>query len=198
MSRIFSGFTSNTATKLLLDAGAFFKSFTVGTDTYESAKTAGKCIGATKGGGEFKAVPTLRKIEVDGANGAVKGLQVIDDWTVTLSATLVELSKESLALAIAAAKVTTPETGDYAEIEGKPNLEETDYTDNITWVGRLSGSETPVIIQIYNALNTNGLTLSVKDKNETTAQLVFTGHYTEEDLETPPFKVYYPKLAAGV
>ena len=42
----YSGYTSETPKSLLLDAGAFFKNFYVGTDTFESAVTAGKLIGA--------------------------------------------------------------------------------------------------------------------------------------------------------
>ena len=46
----YSGFSAGTSNKLMLDAGAFFKNFAVGTDTYATAKAAGKLIGATQGG----------------------------------------------------------------------------------------------------------------------------------------------------
>ena len=54
-----NGITQNTTKHLLLDAGAFFVGYNPATDTFESAKTAGKLLGATKGGGSFKAVPKL-------------------------------------------------------------------------------------------------------------------------------------------
>ena len=73
------------------------------------------------------------------------------------------------------------------------NLEVSDYIDNITWVGTLSGSNKPVIIQIFNALNTEGLKFSTTDKAEATISLTFYAHYTQDDLDTPPFKIYYPK-----
>ena len=69
----------------------------------------------------------------------------------------------------------------------------TDYIDNITWVGRLSGTNDPVIIQVYNALNTSGLTLNVADKSEAVLALTFTGHYVDTNLDAPPFNIYYPK-----
>ena len=56
----YSGFTTETAKSLLLNAGAYFKNFNVGTDDFDSAVAAGKLIGATKGGGEFSAVPEDR------------------------------------------------------------------------------------------------------------------------------------------
>ena len=68
-----------------------------------------------------------------------------------------------------------------------------DYIDNVTWVGNLSGSNEPVIIQVYNALNTDGLKLTVQDKNEATIPTTFYGHYSQENLDQPPFKIYYPK-----
>lgn len=57
----------------------------------------------------------------------------------------------------------------------------------------LSGTNDPVIIQVYNALNTSGLTLNVADKAEAVLALTFTGHYVDSDLDTPPFAIFYPK-----
>ena len=73
-------------------------------------------------------------------------------------------------------------------------LELTDYADNITWVGTLSGSEKPVIVQVFNALAQKGLELDMADKSEGIIQLDFRGYYTAEELDTPPFAIYYPKL----
>lgn len=70
--KVYSGFTAKTPEKLLLDAGAFFKNFEVGVDTFESAVTAGKLIGATAGGGVFEAKPDIRPIEIDGVKGCGK------------------------------------------------------------------------------------------------------------------------------
>ena len=69
--RSYSGFTKKTAEHLLLDAGAFFKNFTyeeggTSNDTFDSAVKAGKLIGATKGGGEFSAVASIRAGERPG------------------------------------------------------------------------------------------------------------------------------------
>ena len=187
----YSGYTSETPKSLLLDAGAFFKNFYVGTDTFESAVTAGKLIGATQGGGQFSAVPTIRRIEVDGIKGAAKGLEVIDEWVVTLTANVKEVTKASIQMALTASETGT--SGDYDTIEAKNEILLTDYIDNITWVGKLSGSNSPVIIQVYNALNSTGLDLNVTDKAEAVLALTFTGHYVDTDLDTPPFKIYYPK-----
>lgn len=189
----YTGYTSETPKSLLLDAGAFFKNFYVGTDTFESAKAAGKLLGATSGGGSFSAIPTFRKIEIDGIKGSAKGLQVLDEWAVTLTANVKEVKRSTLEAALATTSVDTSTSADYDIISARNTLELTDYIDNITWVGRLAGTNKPAIIQVYNAFSGSGLSLSFADKNEAVLQMEFVGHYTDTDLENPPFKIYYPK-----
>ena len=187
-----NGLTSKTKEHLLLDAGAFFKNFTVGTDTYESAKTEGKLLGATKGGGGFDAKPNIRAIEIDGLKGNMKGSEQIDSWDVTLKANIIEITKNMLATALCASVVDEASNDDYYVIKGKGIIENEDYIDNITYVGTISGSSKPVIIQIFNAINTEGLSLTTQDKSETVIAATFAGHY-EEDDDNPPFAIYYPK-----
>lgn len=189
----YSGFTTETAKSLLLNAGAYFKNFVVGTDEFDSAVAAGKLIGATKGGGEFSAVPEIRQIEVDGVAGRAKGLETIDSWDIYLKANVLEVKETTIQSGLAASSVDTSTNTDYDIITASNNLEVSDYIDNITWVGTLSGSDKPVIIQIFNALNTEGLKFSTTDKAEATISLTFYAHYTQDDLDTPPFKIYYPK-----
>ena len=191
-SKTYSGFNDKTAENLLLDAGAFFANFQVGTDTFESASA--KLIGATRGGGKFVAKPNIRSIEVDGVKGRAKGLQVIDSWEVSLSANVLEINKETLAKGLTATNdVDESTTEGYSIITAKNYIELTDYTENITFVGKISGQEKPVIIQIYNALNVEGLTLQTKDKDEAVISLNFVGSYDTKTLDTPPFKIFYPK-----
>lgn len=189
----YSGFTTETAKSLLLNAGAYFKNYDVGTDDFDSAVTAGKLIGATKGGGEFSAVPEIRQIEVDGVAGRAKGLETIDSWDIYLKANVLEVKEATIQSGLAASSVDTSTNTNYDIITASNNLEVSDYIDNITWVGTLSGSDKPVIIQIFNALNTEGLKFSTTDKAEATISLTFYAHYTQDDLDTPPFKIYYPK-----
>lgn len=192
---LFSGFTADTPKHLQLDAGAFLRNYDVSKDTWTTAKTT-KLIGATAGGGSFSAVPNIRRVEIDGVKGAAKGLQDIDEWTVTMTANVKEITAESLKLALGAAKsesATTP--AGYTHVTGKNQIDDADYLDNLTWVGRLSGSNDPVIIVVKNALSTNGLTISFADKSEGLIPVTVTGHYTADDLETPPFDIYYPKVS---
>lgn len=193
----YSGFTTKTSENLLLNAGAFFKNFDVENDTFALAVESGKLIGATKGGGEFSAVPAIRQVEVDGVAGRAKGLEVIDSWEVYLKAVVLEIKKETLQTGLCASKVDDTTNKDYDIISANAEIRLDDYIDNITWVGTLSGSDKPVIIVVENALNTDGLKLTVQDKSEATIEMTFYGHYTQDDLDTPPFKIYYPKTISA-
>ena len=111
-NKIINGLNANTIQHLVFDAGAFFKNFDVKTDTFETAVTGGKLIGATKGGGSFKAVPGFRTIELDGMRGATKGTKILESWSVTMGAKIAEITPEVLTAALgAAAEVETIATG---------------------------------------------------------------------------------------
>lgn len=191
MPKVFSGFTATTAENLLLDAGAFFKNFIVGTDTFDSAVTAGKLLGATQGGGTFSAVPTIRPVEIDGVKGNAKGLAVIDSWLVTLMANIKEVTQESIKNALGAAVIADGPTG-YKKITANNYIQLTDYIDNVVWVGKLSKTDTPVILVVKNAISLGGLALNMADKSEGLIPTTFTGHYDATALDTPPFEIYYP------
>lgn len=193
MTKTYSGFTATTAEKLLLDAGAYFKNFIVGTDTFDSAVTAGKLLGATQSGGNFSAIPTIRKIEIDGVKGSARGLEVIDEWVITIVANIKEISEEAILNALATGTSIAGTTG-YKKITARNYILDTDYLDNVVWVGRLSGSLIPVIIVVKNALSIGGLTLNTADKAEATLTTTFTGHYAADKLDEPPFEIHYPDV----
>lgn len=193
--KTYSGYTAKTSENLLLDAGAFFANYDLETDKFDTAVAAGKLLGATRGGGQFSAVPEIRPIEVDGIKGKAKGMQVIDSWEIKMSSNILEVTKDVLAKALTASKVDSTSNETFEIIKAKNHIDLTDYIDNITYVGKKSGTDEPIIIQIYNALNVNGLTLQAQDKGEAVIALEFDGHYGAEDLENPPFAIFYPKPA---
>ena len=193
MSKQYSGFTATSAESLLLDSGAFFVNFDVEVDDFDSAIAGGKLLGATRGGGQFSAVPEMRTIEIDGVKGRAKGLQVIDSWEVNITANVLEVTLEGLSRSLTASEVDTSTYTIYDMLKAKNAIALSDYIDNITWIGKLSGSEEPVIIQVYNALNTTGLTLQTQDKNEAVIAMDFVGSYDSSELDSPPFAIFYPK-----
>ena len=195
----YSGYNAGTPDKLLLDAGVVFKNFTVGTDTYATAKAAGKCLGATTGGSEFAAIPSYRRMEIDGVHTRTKGDTLIDGWDVSLKTKLVEITADNLKRALAAADVATSQQAGYKEVTGRDTIKDEDYTTNITFIGNILGSDEPIIIQVFNAFNESGLTITAADKNNVGVECQFYGYnapsiYDNVNTEiVPPFKIYIPE-----
>lgn len=194
--KVRTGYNQKTMEHLHTGAGAFFKDFTVGTDTYEAARTGGKLLGATQGGGEFKAAAEIRNIEIDGLPGKGKGTEIIDYIDVSMAMNFIETTPEILAMALGAADIDTTTNGTYDIITGRNSFEDADYIGNITYIGTITGSEEPIIIQIFNALSTDGLNIKVEDKKEGVIPVTVYGHYEdtgEGTLDAPPYRIYYPK-----
>lgn len=194
MGKTYTGYTEKTMEKLLLDAGAWYKNFNVGEDTYETASA--KLLGATQDGGKFEAKAEFYTIQVDGIKGNAKGFNRIKSWSVKLGASVLDVDATTIKLALGAADTDSSTNEDYDIITGRSDVKDTDYLDNLTWIGTLSGSDKPVIIQIENALNLDGMSVDFKDGAQSKLAMTFTAHYgaaTGEDSTKPPFKIYYPK-----
>jgi hypothetical protein len=189
-----TGYTNKTPLRYLLDAGAIYKGL-----TYDSATGAftGTLLGATSGGNEFALEQTTRTIEVDGLKGAGVGNTVIDEESPTLTTNLKELTAENLALAIAGGQVDTADTN-YDIITSKGRIDTADYLDNVGFVGRISGSNKPIVIIVENVISVEGISLKTQDKGEAVIPIKFQGHYDEGNVAAgaAPFKIYFPKEAA--
>ena len=187
-----TGLTDRTIVNLQLNAGVLLTTYTKGTDINED-----DIIGATRGGGSFTAVPTIHQAAVDGAPTYTKGLERVDDWVVTLNATMVEVSDEAISRALGVG-VTKTETGTGTTKDTtftvKRTVNDADYKD-LYWVGDLSNGQN-VVIKIKNALNTSGFNLTFSDRGEGTYALALIGHFTTEDLDTAPFELTIERATA--
>ena len=192
MHKLRSGLNANTKKKLVLGEGAIFKNFTVGTDTYESAKAAGKLLGATQGGSTFTATASIRNIEVDGIPGVVAELEEIDTWDVTLETSFLEVSVDTIKAALGAAKSSNADG--YTHIEGRADFDSSDYFENITFVGSMSGSDAPIILQVKNAIGNGNFSINIQNGDEAKVPVTFQGRYTIDTLSSPPFDIWYPDI----
>ena len=192
MHKLRSGLNANTKKHLMLGEGAIFKNFIVGTDTYESAKAAGKLLGACQGGSTFTATAQVREISVDGIPGQVADLEEIDRWDVSLQTTFLEVTADTLKAALGAA--TSTHADGYTKIEGRTDFVSADYVQNITFVGSMSGSDAPIILQVKNAIGNGNLSLNVQNGAEATVPCTFNGRNTIDTLSAPPFAIYYPDI----
>lgn len=190
-----NGVTANTPKNILFGAGTIHRGLKYTPDESGGAGTwnfTESIIGATSGGSKLSIVPEVTKVEVDGANVAIKGLSVKTGETATMEINLIELGPDILKV-VTMGKDGTSEDSTFDLIESKPDIEEGDYFENIAFVGRnLEGKN--IIVILDNALCTSGMELEGKQKE------AGIGTYTFEcyadvtgDLETLPWHIYWPK-----
>jgi len=191
----------NTFNGLQFDAGILLKNL-----VYSSATDAGDLavlvaaaksarttlLGATKGGIVISDVPTYFTPTVDGMRGPIKNTRFITDRTIKATGTLVEILSATLKDIIAAADVST--SGDITTITPRADIEDADYIDNLVWIGDLPGDGGLILVEFDNALNTNGLTITVPSKDNATFPFEFTAHQTDPAGVIP----YRILLFAGV
>lgn len=187
---------------LQLNAGAFLVDFdfssyktlaTLEAALTEALKDGSKTLGATRGGGTFTATPEVRNIEADGKRYEFKGSTVFDSWDIKLTATLLEVNATNMARALASAETETDSgftSGTKTVVKLRTDLEDTDYIDKLCWFGKTSKGL--VAIELENALNTTGATLTFADKGEGTLPVEFHAHQAEVDeMEYAPCGIYF-------
>ncbi|MGJ9384254.1 hypothetical protein [Salipaludibacillus sp. CF4.18] len=186
-----NGLRTETAQNLVLDAGAIYKNLEYDELTGEFTGTA---LGATSGGNEFTAELEIRESEIDGKKTGVKGLEFIDSHNAQLVVNLKEVTAENIKLGIGAADIDDTDEN-FQLITPRTVFKLDDYVENIAFVGRLSGSQRPVVIVIENALSMEGLSLTAEDNNEAIIPITFKGHLDSEEAGTDkaPYRIYYPK-----
>lgn len=192
----FHGFSKKTARKIVLDVGAFFVAFDVQA-SYEANVAAGKRVGATQGGGGFTVTPDRRAIKVDGLPENMIGMDETEFWTPTINLKMLEQDAKNLKIALGMAEVADVQLAGvkYKKITPRNSTEESDYLDNVTYAGRIRGSNFPVYIVVEKALNVGGMGWNFADRSETITDVTFTGHYYLNDNDTisdAPFAIYIP------
>ncbi len=191
---ILTGYTPTTAENFQLDSGIFLLDYEVGVDTPATARS--KIIGATQGGGSVAFTPTYRDIPIDGLQGANKDAKRILFWDVMMTGNMLEMNTEVFKNALGAVDITTSDF--YEEFQARHYICDTDYRGNITFIGTIAGKCDPVIIQLFNSFNNNGLNLTSSDATEGIVPLEFKGHYNPEVPGGVPFKIYLPtRVEAG-
>ena len=193
MAGILSAFSKGTAKNMQLDAGILVRNLQNILDFDGNLADANK-LGATSGGATFSATPELRNIfeGIDGAKGNYKDGNVIDNWEITLTATVKEMTAKNLQLAMASADI---DSGDdkFDVLSPRMDIKTTDYIDNICWLGTMNGSTDPMIIELKNVMNTNGISFTAEDKGSGSVELELQAHFDLSKPNEVPFKIYFPK-----
>ena len=171
---------------LQLNAGVMLKKFTPTSGAFEDTDI----IGATSGGVNFVAEPTFTDFgeDIDNCPANMKELKRLDTWNVTLSGSLVSVSPSSAEMLVGLADLSTD------KITPRNDIDEADFAD-IWWVGDYSDKNGDtnggfVACHLINALSTGGLNIQSNDNGKGTFSFTFTGHYSLDAQDTPPFEVY--------
>jgi hypothetical protein len=188
-----TGVSANTPKNILFGAGTIHKGLKY---TGNAWNFADSIVGATSGGSKLSIIPEVTKVEVDGALVAAKGLSVKTGETATMEINFIELTKDIIKAATIGADGTSDDTANYDLIESKANIAEGDYWENIAFVGKtLEGKN--IIAILPNAICTSGFEQEGKNKEGAIGKYTFECHAElTGDLDTLPWKIYYPKATA--
>lgn len=184
---------------LQLNAGVFLVNFdhdniTNSTALKDAIKLAiddpDKCLGVTRGGGSFNVTKERRTPDVDGARYAYKGGQFVDSADAYLSGTSLEVNETNWARYLASADVDDT-VATKKIVTMRTAIDTEDYIDSLCWVGDLADGRL-VMIELFNALNTNDFAFTFTDKSEGTLPFEFHAHQAEvDDYDEAPFRVIF-------
>lgn len=189
---------SATFENLQLNAGVFLVGFDANqyedADALENAVLAAlddesKILGATVGGGTFVAEQNLREIEADGARDPFVKSTVNDGTICRLTTTMKEITPDNFARSLGSCEIdATAEHKTVLKI--KNDIEPAHYIPRLSWVGDTSSGY--VLIELDNALNIAGTTLTFTDKGEGSIPVDFRAHRNNAtDRKYAPCRIFF-------
>ena len=185
----FTKIPSDAFQKLQINAGILTTDFTPATGTIGEAGQ----IGATTGGVSFTATPTYSDYgeDIDNCPKNMKELKKLESWEATISGTFVNADTAIAKMLVGAADIGT---SDPTKITPRNDVLASDF-ETIWLVGDYSdkNGETNggfIAIKLINALSTGGFQIQTADKAKGQFAFTFTGHYSMDAQDTPPFEIY--------
>ena len=185
----FTKIPSDAFQKLQINAGILTTDFTPSTGAVGAAGQ----IGATTGGVSFSATPTYSDYgeDIDNCPKNMKELKKLESWEATISGTFVNADTAIAKMLVGAADIGTPDT---TKITPRNDVLESDF-ETIWLVGDYSDKNGEnnggfIAIKLINALSTGGFQIQTADKAKGQFAFTFTGHYSMDAQDTPPFEIY--------
>lgn len=189
----FTQIPTDTFKKLQLGAGILTTEFNPATGEL----TASNIIGATSGGVSFEATPSFTDFgeDIDNCPKNTKELKKLDSWEAKMSGSFVTMDTNVATSVIGTAAVASD---DQTKVVPRNYVEAKDFK-NIWWVGDYSdinedgssaGKAGFIAIKLINALSTGGFKIKSGDKAKGAFEFEYTGHYSNENIDTVPFEIY--------
>lgn len=173
-----------------MNAGILVDEFT------PSTQKIGNIVGATSGGVNFTATPTFSDYgeDIDNCPTNMLELKKLESWEAKMSGTFISVTAALAKDLVAAGDI---DASDATHIVPRNDVEKTDFKD-LWWVGDYSdvnedGTETAAgycAIHLMNALNTGGFQIQSTNKGKGQFSFEYTGHYSMDAQDTPPFEIY--------
>lgn len=173
----------------LLGAGAIYFNY----DTDDEI-----AIGATKGGSTFNVEREYYESEQDGAFGPVKGDKVKISVIPTLTINAMELMPSNVEKFYAGMEETRNGGGDgengkdYIELRERLVIEDTDYLENVAFVGETKDKKEVVII-LENPLGDGETDWAMEPKENVVPEVQFTAHFDRDTPHKIPYTMRFPK-----
>lgn len=184
-----NGVTANTPKNILFGAGTIHKGLKYEGSAWNFTESL---VGATSGGSKLSIVPEIFEVPVDGALVSVKGMTVKNGEVATMEVNFAELSADIIKAATIG-KAGTSDVTTHDLIESKADIEEGDYWENIAFVGKTLKGENIIAI-LPDVICISGFEPEGKNKEGTVVKCTFKCHAdVSSDLDTLPWKIYYPK-----
>lgn len=175
--------------ELVLNAGVLMSAFNPATAELNNTDI----IGATTGGISFTATPTFSDMgeDIDNCPKNMKELKKLDSWEVKMSGTFVSINTKAAKAIMSAADIGSPDT---TKVTPRNDVLSADFSD--IWLvadysdknGNKNGGF--VAVHMMNGLSTGGFQIKTGDKAKGQFAFEFTGHYSIDAQDTPPFEVY--------
>lgn len=185
----FTKIPSDAFKKLQINAGILTTDFTPATGEVSASGQ----IGATTGGVNFTATPTYTDFgeDIDNCPKNMKELKKLESWEATMSGTFINADTAIAKKLIGAADISSSDT---TKVTPRNDLADNDF-ENIWLVGDYSDENGAtnggfIAIKLINALSTGGFQLQTADKAKGQFAFTFTGHYSMDAQNTPPFEIY--------
>lgn len=188
-----NAYTEKTSENYVIDTAVIYTDIELLEDEFQ-----GKLLGATAGGTKISITPEYEDIELDGTSHMkVKGNKKLVSATATVTANLKELTVEVLrkslnAKVIDANPLKAPKG--YKQVEMGRRITDEAYIENIAFVGRMSGTDKPILFILDNALVISPLEIDTADNTEAVVEVEFEAHASVKQLHTDewPWRILYP------
>lgn len=188
-----SGITSNTYKEIIIDEAVAYKNY---------GETSQALIGATRGGTGVQYSKEIKEMAVDGARGPIKGFRRVISTDAKMTMNFLQIGVNLLKLAMpgstSTAFPTSPSIKTHDQITDSLTIALTDYLVNVALVGKIQGTNIPIVCILHNPLASGSLDIQFVDREEAVLAVEFTGHFNPATPTVIPFEIRYPILPVTV